>query len=218
MAVELGVIDGGASDEGPMTWGRVLRMIREEKGLTQAQLADLMTTHQTMISHLELGKSQPDERWARRLDEVLEAGGRLLMAFKLVEPYLSQPPPDWDAFKELRRVEGQAVRLYDLSTARITGLLQSEQYMRALFAKYNPWESSEQIESRVRERLARQTRLFVQGGLRLVSVIEEATLRRVVGSRALMRAQHAHLLEMMQMTNVVIQVLPFGEGRLREWS
>ncbi|GAB2709718.1 hypothetical protein GCM10010442_31610 [Kitasatospora kifunensis] len=123
-------------------------MIREEKGLTQAQLADLMTTHQTMISHLELGKSQPDEQWARRLDEALGAGGRLLTAFKLVEPYLSQPHPNWDAYEEYRKVEAKVVRSYDLSTGRLSGLLQIEPYMRALFTAHNPWESEEQIAER----------------------------------------------------------------------
>lgn len=208
MVVELEVLDGGVSDEGPMTWGRVLRMLREEKGLTQAQLADLLTTHQTMISHLELGKVQPDESWARRLDEALGAGGLLVAAFKLVEPYLSRPHPNWDAYEEYRKLEGQAVRLYELATGRMPGLLQTEEYMRALFVSYNPAET----EAKVRERLARQSRRFASGRPHLVAVVDEAVLRRVVGSPAVMRAQHAHLLKMMRMADAVIQVLPLREG------
>ncbi|TQF03842.1 helix-turn-helix transcriptional regulator [Kitasatospora acidiphila] len=202
-------VDLDAVDEKRMTWGDVLRMIREERGLTQAQLADLVKAHQTMISHLELGKVQPDEKWARLLDEMLQAGGRLITAFKLVEPYLALPSPNWNAYEEYRKLETQAVRLYDLSTGRLSGLLQTEEYTRALFAAH--FDSAEQIEERVRERLARQERLF-SAGLQLVSVIDEAVLWRAVGSRALMRDQQAHLLSVMQRKNVVIQVLPFGEG------
>ncbi|WP_376778452.1 DUF5753 domain-containing protein [Kitasatospora kifunensis] len=50
------------------------------------------------------------------------------------------------------------------------------------------------------------------GGLSLVSVIDEAVLRRSVGSVELMRAQYAHLLALARRANVVLQVLPFGVG------
>ncbi|MCC9306701.1 helix-turn-helix transcriptional regulator [Kitasatospora sp. RB6PN24] len=212
MAVNLDVVDGGALDEKRMTWGDVLRMIREERGLTQAQLADLVKAHQTMISHLELGKTPPDEKWARLLDEKLDAGGRLVMAFKLVEPYLAQPQAKWDAFKDFKKLESQAVRLYEFSTGRITGLLQSEAYMRALYRLHNPWESDEEIGERVVERLGRQAILFRADRARLINVIDEAVLRRVVGGPAVMREQHAHMLTMMQLPNVNVQVLPFAAG------
>jgi transcriptional regulator with XRE-family HTH domain len=193
-----------------MTWGKLLRKVRERKGVTQAQLAEALMTHQTMISHLELGKIQPDELWAKRLDDALEAGGLLLGAYQLVEPFLAQPHPNSDAYEGYRKAEARATRVYDLSLGRPHGMLQSEQYMRALFGTHNPSEPSEHIEARVRERLARQSRLVMPDGPHLVSVIEEAVLWRVVGGSEVTRVQFEFLLARMQLPNVVIQVLPFG--------
>ncbi|MFE0460951.1 helix-turn-helix domain-containing protein [Kitasatospora sp. NPDC058965] len=200
--------DAESVDAEPVHWGVMLRRARENAGLTQAELADRLVTHQTMISHLELGKNQPDDTWAKNADRALGADGLLSMAYRMMAPYLSQRHPNWDAYEEYRKIEARAVRLYDLSTGRLSGLLQTEEYMRAMFVSYDPGDA----EARVVERLARQARRFSSGQPSLVSVIDEAVLWRVVGSPAVMRAQCERLLDSMQNPNCVIQVLPFGDG------
>ncbi|MFE9424514.1 helix-turn-helix transcriptional regulator [Kitasatospora sp. NPDC006697] len=214
MALHLDLMDAGIEDEGPVTWGTLLKMFREALGLTQTQVADLVKAHQTMISNLELGKVQPDERWAKLLDEVLKANGILLAAFKLAEPFLSQRHPNWDAFKAYLKMEAQALRIYDFSMGRMPGLLQCEAYMRALFTAGNPMESADQIDARMQDRLDRVAKVFRSGGPKLVSVIEEAALWRVVGDQTVMRLQCRHLLEMMSSPQVVLQILPFGRGEV----
>lgn len=214
MAARRPALDGPStsSTTRPKTWGEVLKEHREAAGLTQTELADRVITHQTTISHLESGRTVPTEQWARRLDEALGSGGHLLTAFELVSPYLSAPHPNWDWFEDFTKAEAQARRIYELQTGRISGLLQTETYMRALFVASNPLETEELIDDRVRARRDRQARLFTADAPLLVSILDEATLRRVVGSRAAMRDQLEHLLFMGGRSNVIIQVIPFGEG------
>ncbi|MDH6135990.1 transcriptional regulator with XRE-family HTH domain [Kitasatospora sp. MAA4] len=98
MATRRPTLDGPSrsSTGQPKTWGEVLKEHRERAGLTQAELADMVVTHQTTISHLESGRTAPTRKWAKLLDEALGSGGHLLTAFELVSPYLSAPHPNWD--------------------------------------------------------------------------------------------------------------------------
>jgi Domain of unknown function (DUF5753) len=57
-------------------------------------------------------------------------------------------------------------------------------------------------------RMARQERLFGDDPLEFVTVIEEATLDRMVGGPAVMRRQLEHLLEVDQRPHVTLLVMP----------
>ncbi|MGF1430827.1 helix-turn-helix domain-containing protein [Kitasatospora sp. LaBMicrA B282] len=201
----------GSNVNGPRTWGSLLKGLREDAGLTQAQVADRVTAHPSTISHLESGRDQPTLEWAVMLDRAIGSDGRLATAYELVSPYLSLPHPDWDFFEYLR-AESQAVRIHDFQAGRVSGLLQTENYMRALFRAHNPSETAEEIARRTQERLDRQALLARSDAPLLVSLIEEACLRRPVGSLDIMREELEHLLRMMEHPRVLIQVVPFGSG------
>jgi hypothetical protein len=101
------------------------------------------------------------------------------------------------------------IRSYDAQF--ISGLLQTPDYARAIVA-LSAGSSGEQAERQVAVQMRRQEILHRADPPHLWAVIDEATLRRPVGSAGIMRAQVSHLLEISQRRHVNIQVLPFRAG------
>jgi transcriptional regulator with XRE-family HTH domain len=116
--------------------------------------------------------------------------------------------PSW--FEEYISLEEAATRISGYEVQFVSGLLQTEEYARAvtLLAYSNPSE----ISRRVSLRMARQARLFAADQVSLAVVLDEAALSRPIGGRSVMRGQLAYLIEMSQRPNVTIQVLPFKVG------
>jgi len=102
----------------------------------------------------------------------------------------------------IRTYEGQLV----------PGLLQTEDYLRAMIGGARPDTSPEEIQRRVALRLTRQTLLERADAPRLWAVVDEAALRRPVGGAEVMRAQLERLIDATKLPNVVLQILPFGAG------
>jgi transcriptional regulator with XRE-family HTH domain len=116
--------------------------------------------------------------------------------------------PAW--FEEYISLEEAATQIRGYEVQFVPGLLQTEEYARAvtLLVYSNPRE----IGRRVSLRMARQARLSGAEPVGLSMVLDEAALRRPIGGPSVMRDQLAHLIEMSQRPNVTIQVLPFKVG------
>lgn len=116
--------------------------------------------------------------------------------------------PTW--FEEYISLEEAAVEIRGYEVQFVPGLLQTEEYARAvtLLSYSNPKE----ISRRVSLRMARQARLSGTEPVSLGMVLDEATLSRPIGGRSVMRAQLRHLIELSQRPNVTIQILPFKVG------
>jgi hypothetical protein len=115
-------------------------------------------------------------------------------------------------------LEAEAVSIRDYDSAVVPGLLQTPDYVRALHQDVAPQLAMpvltpEVVEQRVEERLRRQERLLRSDSpLQFWTVLDEAVLHRLVGSRSVMRSQLRQLIDMSQMPNVTIQILPFTAG------
>jgi transcriptional regulator with XRE-family HTH domain len=116
--------------------------------------------------------------------------------------------PGW--FEEYISLEEAAVAIRGYEVQFVPGLLQTEEYARAvtLLAYSNPKE----ISRRVSLRMARQARLSGAEPVSLEMVLDEGAVRRPIGGSSVMRAQLQHLIEMSQRPHVTIQVLPFKVG------
>jgi hypothetical protein len=68
------------------------------------------------------------------------------------------------------------------------------------------------VDKRVQTRIARQDRLLSGSIPHFAAVLDESVLHRVVESAAVMRAQLRRLLEMSQLPNVTIRIVPYGAG------
>jgi transcriptional regulator with XRE-family HTH domain len=116
--------------------------------------------------------------------------------------------PGW--FEEYIGLEEAAIMIRGYEAQLVPGLLQTEDYARAvtLLEYSNPKE----IARRVSLRMTRQAILSRSDPTRFWAVVDEAALRRPIGGPSVMRAQLKHLMEMSQRPNVTIQVMPFKIG------
>ncbi|MDF3292004.1 helix-turn-helix domain-containing protein [Streptomyces silvisoli] len=119
--------------------------------------------------------------------------------------------PEWlDLFIGL---EEAASQIAWFESDLVPGLLQTDDYARTIIRADNPDEDDEEIERRVHVRIARQVLLTrVTEPPELNVVLNEAVLRRPVGGNHVMAAQLTHLVEVGELPNVSIKVVPFSAG------
>ncbi|KIQ63820.1 XRE family transcriptional regulator [Kitasatospora griseola] len=118
--------------------------------------------------------------------------------------------PNW--FQTYMGLEEAAALIRTYEVQFVPGLLQCDEYARAIFAQNRPALADDEIERRVALRARRQKLLTEGRGPKLWAVIDEAALRRPVGGPEVMRAQLEHLVELAQLPSVVLQVMPFRFG------
>jgi hypothetical protein len=109
--------------------------------------------------------------------------------------------------------ETEASAVLEFSMVNIPGLLQTKEYMGALFAARSARRSRVQLANDVAVRLHRQRRLTDEEfPLQLVAIVDEAALRREVGGAKVMRDQLHHLAIVADLSTVSLQVLPNDAG------
>lgn len=139
---------------------------------------------------------------------------------ELMTRSMQRIPPWWQAYAdvisanyaEFLAYEAEAVRCFEYQPLLIPGLLQTEDYARAItgpgFAVLGPG----QVDSLTEVRVRRQDRLRDDAPVILDAVVTEAALRLQVGGRDVMRAQLRHLMEIAAQENVTFRVIPFEAG------
>ncbi|MYS22214.1 Helix-turn-helix domain-containing protein [Streptomyces sp. DvalAA-14] len=185
------------------TVGRQVKLWRERAGLKQAELGQAIGYSEEQVSSVERGRRAPKPEFLDGADEVLGAGG-ILAAFKEDVERARYPKK----VRDLAKLEADAVAMGAYSNHNIHGLLQTEDYTRALYRMRRPLLDEETIERYVAARMARQD-IFTRWPAPILSFVqEEVTLRRPIGGRAVLRVQLERLLEVGQLRNVEIQVMP----------
>ncbi|MEV4106347.1 helix-turn-helix transcriptional regulator [Nonomuraea sp. NPDC049695] len=110
-------------------------------------------------------------------------------------------------------LESEAAGIRCFSQTLIHGLLQTEDYARAVIrAALMPFTPASEIDRRVEIRMTRQKILYADNPLSIWMVLDEAALNRLVGGSEVMRAQHESLIRMSELPNVTIQVLACSVG------
>jgi transcriptional regulator with XRE-family HTH domain len=184
-------------------FGRTMKKLRIRAGLEREAFGNLVGYSASTIAAFEQGRRIPLPRLIDRADEVLGADGLLTVWKEEVEK--AQYPV---FFRDMAGLEKQAVELLAYDTHVVKGLLQTEEYMRAVLAMHRPILDEEIIEQRVSARLGRQ-RIFERRPAPLLSfVLEESVLRRPLGGTAVLQGQLEQLLLIGEKRNVEIQVMP----------
>ncbi|MFF8655609.1 helix-turn-helix domain-containing protein [Streptomyces huasconensis] len=183
--------------------GQHLKLRREAAGLRVAEFADAVGYGEDMVRKIERGVRIPRPEYLDMADELLRAGG-LVSAMKEKMKEARYPKKA----RDLAKLEGRAVEIGLYSNHNIHGLLQTEEHMRALFEMRQPSYSQDQVERDVGARLARQAIFERSPAPALSFVQEEATLRRTIGGRMVLRRQLEHLAAVAQLRNVTFQVMP----------
>ncbi|MFJ4618948.1 helix-turn-helix domain-containing protein [Streptomyces sp. NPDC088812] len=189
--------------------GKMLKRLRERKGLTQKEFGQLVGYGPDAISSMERGVRLIRPEVLEKADELLDAGGMLADAVPEVREAVGKVRtrhPEW--YRGYAAMEAEAVELHHYSTNAVQGLLQTPEHAHAVFAKRRPFLNADTIEKRVSDRLSRQ-QVFERWPAPIVSyVIEEAVLERPIGGRDVHATQLRHLLSVSSRQNVEIQVMP----------
>jgi transcriptional regulator with XRE-family HTH domain len=188
-----------------------LRRLREAAGLNSRQAASLLGVAPAQITHIESALAGVSEQRLRRLashyactdEEFIDA--LVAMATDRThgwwEEYRGLLPT---SFLDLSELEHHARFLRHVAILYVPGLLQIEDYSRAVFSSRIPELTTEEIELRIQHRKARQG--FT---IPYEAVIHEAALRIRVSDRATSRAQLARLLELSEADHITVRVIPF---------
>ncbi|MFC6018738.1 Scr1 family TA system antitoxin-like transcriptional regulator [Plantactinospora solaniradicis] len=187
-------------------WIRALKAARASAQVSQEALAPMIKYSTSLIAGIETGRRRPTMEFARAADEALDTGGLLV---ELLDRENRQLPPTW--FAPWRAVEEQASCLRSFHPCVVPGLLQTEDYARALISS-GGLHSPEEVDNLVAARLERQAVLTGEHPKRFVGVIDEMALRRLIGGREVTRAQLEHLVNLAKQPNITLHVIPADAG------
>jgi DNA-binding XRE family transcriptional regulator len=211
---------GGGPTVQRMLVGARLRRLRTELGLSRDEAAQAIRASEWKIHRLENGQVGFKDRdiidlLARyQVTDPAEVADFLTLAREANTPGWWQRYgdvlPSW--FRTYVDLEQAATLIRTYEGQFVPGLLQTDDYMRAVVRGAHLEESGEEVGRRVRLRLARQMLLTRQGPPRLWAVVDEAALRRPVGGPEVMRGQLERLIEATKLPNVTLQILPFASG------
>ncbi|MBE1574884.1 helix-turn-helix domain-containing protein [Amycolatopsis roodepoortensis] len=215
---------GGEQSLGPtarrMILGSQLRRMREDAGITRQEAGYSIRGSESKISRLELGRVGFKERDVADLltmygmTDPAERQQFLDMVKESNEPgwwrRYGDLMPSW--FNDLVGLEEAAARIQVWEPLYVTGLLQTEDYARAIMSHGRKDMVNEQVDRRVALRMRRQKMLSRPDAPRLWLVLDESVLYRPIGDREVLKGQIDHLLEMIQQPNISVQVLPFDRS------
>lgn len=198
-----------------------LRRLREQTGFTLDQAAERLGWSRATLGRMETAVRRVKPVELQRLLDIYKVDGR--RRDDLVElargarergwwhRYTDTLPAAYATYIALE-AEARSLRCYDALV--VHGLLQTEDYAREVIrAGLMQLAPDSEVERRVEVRLNRQALLTERDpSLELWCVIDENTLRRMIGGADVMRAQYTRLAELAEFPNVTLQVLPHEVG------
>ena len=196
-----------------------LRSLRALSGLTRETVVERTGINAATLYRIEHGRVRPQTRTLRTLldlygvdqDQQAELVSLLRDARQRgwLHAYRSELPEHYTTYIGF---EGEAHSVWNYESLFVPGLLQTEDYARAVIRGGLPQASRDEVERRVEVRMERQAVLRNDNPLNLWSIVDEAALRRQVGGAAVMQAQLRYLMEVSELPHVTLQVIPFDVG------
>ncbi len=197
--------------------GTLLRALRTRKGWTADQVADRLMFSPSKVSRLETGQRGASARDIRDLCDLYGVDGQErqhLMDLASEGKQRAWWQPLGLPYSTYVGLEAEAASISDYGLGIMPGLLQTPDYARSVVEAAVPKWVPDVVEQRVEGRMTRQQLLFSASAPRFESVVDESVLHRVVGGRAIMRAQLERLLELSDLPNVTLRVIPYDAGAL----
>ncbi|MGH3917291.1 MAG: helix-turn-helix domain-containing protein [Pseudonocardiaceae bacterium] len=197
-----------------------MRRLRESHEMAREQVSERTGMNEATIYRLETARvRRPQKRTLMALldlygvvdpqREELLALGRDGEQQGWLQPYHAELPEQYTTYIGFE-VEARSVSNYE--SLFVPGLLQTEDYARAVISGVFPMASEHQVTQGVQARVERQQLLAKPEPLKLWAIVDEAALHRQVGGPKVLRAQLLHLIKMAGEPNVTLQVIPFGAG------
>jgi transcriptional regulator with XRE-family HTH domain len=198
-----------------------LRRLRESADLSQPDAAKRLDTTKGRIGHFETGRNLP------RLPDIevllpYYGATELVDSFKELvvqartAPAVFEPedsmilPPRFDLYLGL---EQGASKIFSYAAVMVNGLLQCRRYAEAAIRGHFNELSDERLADMVDLRMRRQAILDrTEPTVEVISIIDEAILRKEIGGRVVAAEQLAYLAALSAQSNVSIRVLPYAAG------
>jgi transcriptional regulator with XRE-family HTH domain len=213
-----------AASTGPTVRRRQLmaeiKRLREVAGMSQEAVAEQLDWHPTKLMRIETGRTSPHPNDIRLMMEVFGITDREQVQALVKLARDARQRGWWYSYRDvlLNRydffigLESEASSIRNFELAMVPGLLQTEDYARALISggpmEYGP----EEVERRVEVRMTRQQVLSAEDSPQLWAILDEAVIHRVVGGPDVMGAQLQRLIETGERGRTTIQVVPYGAG------
>jgi transcriptional regulator with XRE-family HTH domain len=195
---------------------RELRQLRERANMTLDQAArqlDMSKSNLSRIENAQIGIKPRDVRAALALYQVTGADAEALIEIARGAQQrgwwqnYGDVLPEWFEFYVGLEAEASTIRTYEAEA--VPGLLQTEDYARAVYVLT---AGEAEVDRKVSARIQRQEVLHREPPAHLSVVLNEAVLVRPVGGAKVMAEQVDQLVDLAQLQNVSIQVLPFDAG------
>ncbi|OEU91888.1 XRE family transcriptional regulator [Streptomyces abyssalis] len=204
---------------GQMVLGLRLRDLREAAGYSFAEAAGALSVNTTTVRRMEKAEVGLKPPYVEKLLKTYGIPENEITAFlELVDE--ANRPGWWHGFRDVLpswfslyvSLEGEASLIRAYEPHCVHGLLQTEEYARALLRTGFPNASDEELGRRVALRMERQELLRREDAPRLWVLLEEQVLRRHVGGPHVMRAQLDRLTEAAALPHVTVQIIPYASG------
>ncbi|MFJ1458814.1 helix-turn-helix domain-containing protein [Nocardia sp. N2S4-5] len=200
--------------------GRYLRDLRQQAGMTIAEVARLVQRGASSVQRLEAGTNErirlcdveeicrvvgADETTTEALKGLAQQGS----SKSWYHQYGDLIPASFDVYMGLESAAASLSSYQEL----VPGLLQTPSYAQTLNRIGHPDESDTEIARRVEMRMRRQILITRKSHPAVIDVLlAESALHRTVGDRKIMAAQLRHLANMSTRSNVTVRILPFSAG------
>ena len=196
-----------------------LRRLRERAGFIGEEVARRLDWSTSKISRLERAQTAIKRADLRRLLDLYRVDPprreELLALAEESEPSgrlkaISARLPGVHA--EFLNVEAEAESVRNWEPQIVPGLLQTEDYARAVMLGWHSMftEPPSEVERRVEARLLRQQVLERDPPLQLSVVMDESVLYRKLGEASVMRAQLQHIIEASRLPHIRVRILPLN--------
>ncbi|WP_235037347.1 helix-turn-helix transcriptional regulator [Actinomadura sp. K4S16] len=189
-------------------FGTELRAFREAAGLSRPQLAEKLGYTPQWIGQVESGKNGPSEEFAKDCDTYFKTNGTFYRIWEWTRDSgrLAVLPPGFPDFI-VREREAEVIHIFE--TMVITGLFQTPEYAHEVLKLGKTSEAAEQLVS---ARMERQEILDQEDAPHVFAIFDEGAIRRPIGNSEVMKRQLQHLIELAELPNVTIQIVPTAKG------
>ncbi|MEV1026338.1 helix-turn-helix transcriptional regulator [Streptomyces sp. NPDC050264] len=184
--------------------GAQIAHFRKYVGMTQAELADQLCVSHDKMASIEQGRRPVGLDLAVRIDELLDTKGALAVAVAKVPAREKFPV----LVADLVEIEQVAVSIQSYETQVVPGLLQTEDYMRAVFSCRYPPIGRGTLDDWVLGRLERQKMWERENPPGANFILEESILNRPLGGRDILREQIRRVLELGELDCMGLQIMP----------
>jgi transcriptional regulator with XRE-family HTH domain len=199
--------------------GLRLKERRDHLALSVAAVAKAVKMQQPNLSSVETGRKKITQVNLVKIGKMYGFDGDELEELQALR--VAAESRDWyhkyawlfpEEFIRFLGLESGANSVFAYQDSLVHGLLQTEEYARAVIRGGSPYIRLTEVEPRIEVRLTRRHRLIVNDELRLTVVFSEGVLRQEVGGREVMHRQLQHLATMMARPNIEVRILPFSVG------